>query len=453
MAMDLGDAKLTLGVNDKAFNSKMQGIGMKTQALGRKFTKMGQAMVLAGVAIAGALAGMVISYAKVGDEIAKMAKRTGFGTEALSELRHVAELTGTDLSAIEKAAKKMSKTIVDASDGLMTYIRAFDRIGLSAEELLKLEPEEQFWAIARAIEALENQAIKAATAVDIFGRAGTMLLPTVALTAGDLDKGTKQADDLGVVYDEEAAAASESFTDAMFELKRSLQGSAAALIEDLLPAISDFTENKLIPAVTGVIDWIQANEDLIGTLINVSKYLVAGGVLLIGLGMVAKAIVAINAAAIVMHGLMGPAGWARLAIGLAGAAASIVAMNRMLAIASGDTGDTGLEITQKAKDAIKRGLAEGIITPDMLPSMQFGGEVPGPIGAPVPVMAHGGEQFAGVGNKLGSTFNVSIGNFMGDESSLREFARTIKELQGQDGRRTSFSGVNRLGYFPGSSSV
>ena len=52
---------------------------------------------------------------------------------------------------------------------------------------------------------------------------------------------------------------------------------------------------------------------------------------------------------------------------------------------------------------------------------------------------------------MGSTYNISIGNFMGDESSLREFSRRMQEIAAQDGRRTSFPGINRAEYFPGSS--
>ena len=84
--------------------------------------------------------------------------------------------------------------------------------------------------------------------------------------------------------------------------------------------------------------------------------------------------------------------------------------------------------------------------------MQYGGIVPGPIGAPVPIIAHGGEQFAGVGKSMGGT-NIYIGSFMGDESSLRTFAKKIQDIMGQNNRRTSFSGINKWDYFPGSSSV
>ena len=155
-----------------------------------QFKKAGRTIAVAGAAITGAITLMVRSYVKAGDEIHKMALRTSFSTEALSELQYAAEISGASLSDIEKGVKKMSKTILDASDGLATYVRAFDRIGLSAEDLIKLSPEEQFDKIAKAIASVENPTIRAATAQDIFGRAGTKLLPLFA--AGE--KGPRNGD-------------------------------------------------------------------------------------------------------------------------------------------------------------------------------------------------------------------------------------------------------------------
>ena len=86
-----------------------------------------------------------------------------------------------------------------------------------------------------------------------------------------------------------------------------------------------------------------------------------------------------------------------------------------------------------------------------MPMLAKGGIVPGPIGAPIPIIAHGGEQFAGIGKSFGAV-NINIyGDYMGDESSKRALIRKFKELMAQDTRRTSFAGINRVGYFPGSS--
>ena len=81
-----------------------------------------------------------------------------------------------------------------------------------------------------------------------------------------------------------------------------------------------------------------------------------------------------------------------------------------------------------------------------VPSLAAGGTIlgPGPVGAPVPIIAHVGEQYLGVGgNARGG--NVTIVNqnkyevqtlaFTGDQASLRRLARMIDELNQQDKRR------------------
>ncbi len=43
-----------------------------------------------------------------------------------------------------------------------------------------------------------------------------------------------------------------------------------------------------------------------------------------------------------------------------------------------------------------------------MPSMKRGGIVPGPLGKPIPIIAHGGEPFGGVGGRMGTVINVNV---------------------------------------------
>ena len=92
MAISIGDAVLKVGVDTKSLEKGMKGIGATIKkhqkAIGIGMTVMGGAILAAGVM-------SVKSFAKMGDEVAKMARKTGFTTETLSELRHAAELSGT----------------------------------------------------------------------------------------------------------------------------------------------------------------------------------------------------------------------------------------------------------------------------------------------------------------------------------------------------------------------
>jgi len=144
----------------KADQKTLGGMSAKTA---QSFQRMGRTMTIAGAALLGTMGGLVREYAKAGDEVHKMGLRTGFTAERLSELQYAAQISGTNLNALEKGVKRMAKTITDASEGMTTYQRAFDRIGVNYEELARLKPEQQFDAIAEAIARVEDPTIRAAT--------------------------------------------------------------------------------------------------------------------------------------------------------------------------------------------------------------------------------------------------------------------------------------------------
>lgn len=427
--MELGDAKYTVNVKDEA-TAKMKRIEGSMDSMGKKFTKVGAAMMLAGVAIGGGIFKLTDSYTKAGDEVAKMAKRTGFSTESLSELRHAAKLSGSDIGTLEKGVKRMSSAIEDAKDGLETYTRSFDKLGLSIDDIAAMTPEEQFWAIANALADLDDATMKAALAQDFFGRAGTDLLPMLAEGTEGIAAMRQEAHDLGIVFNEEAAAECENFQDALTNLKESLAGLGREIVDDLTPIMIGWIE-KITETIKRIKDWTEAHPGLAENLLKLAGILAVGGAIMMALGSLARAIVAINVALAIMHGLAGPAGWAKMAAGLILAAGVIYGMHKLT------TWEPGMpEVAMPG-----------------VPVMQAGGIVPGPFGKPVPILAHGGELVSGLHGKAigGTTINISMGNYLGDEASLREFARAMGDILGQDVRRTSFSGVNTLEYFPGSS--
>jgi len=426
--MDIGDAKITINADDKA-SAKLQNVSVSLDQMGKKATIAGAAMLAAGVALAAGLFKMADSYTKAGDEIAKMSKRTGIATEELSIMRHIAGLSGTSLESVEKGIKRMASTLEDAKDGLETYTKSFDKLGLSIEDIVDMSPEEQFWAISEAIAAIEDPTERAALAQDMFGRAGTDLLPILADGKEGVDEMRESAEQYATIYSVDAAEASEHFQDSIFELKQELAKLGNQFIDDLLPTLEIYIQKaKDVVEQMGV--WTEEHPELAKQLLTLAGILGVGGAVLLAFGAVAKAIVAINAALIIMRALSGPKGWIELAAGLAIAGGAIYAVNKLMQWQPG---------------------MEEVEMPEV-PAMQSGGIVPGPFGQPTPIMAHGGELVSGLhGEAMGTTVNISMGNYLGDEGSLREFVRMLKDVIGQDTRRTSFAGVNKLGYYPGSS--
>ena len=208
---------------------------------------MGLAATAAGVAVLLVFKKMVKQYVETGDMIHKMALRTGFAAETLSELAYAADISGADITMLEKGVKKMSKTIVDAGYGLETYLRVFRSLGLDIQDLMKLSPEEQFLKIGDAIARMENQTLKTAAAVDVFGRSGTMLLPFFQEGAEGIAALREEAHKLGIIFDMEAATKAAKLKDAQTALTGSVKGLSIAILNDLIPVLTDVTK--------GFTDW------------------------------------------------------------------------------------------------------------------------------------------------------------------------------------------------------
>src|SRR6185295_15213957 len=105
---------------------------------------IGSKMFAAGLGLAAPLGAAAKLFADMGDELAKASTRTGIGVEELSRLKYAADQSGTSLEGLEKGIKKLSQNLVTANTGGKEMADTFKELGLNAEELTKLKPDEQF---------------------------------------------------------------------------------------------------------------------------------------------------------------------------------------------------------------------------------------------------------------------------------------------------------------------
>jgi len=260
MAFQAGAIVSQLTLDRSKFSASIKAVQKQTKSLGGwvkknsgQFKAMGLAIAAMGAAALLTFKKMVSQYVETGDMIHKMALRTSFAAETLSELAYAADISGADITMLEKGVKKMSKTIVDASYGLETYLRVFRSLGLEIDDLMEMDPEKQFLTIGNAIASIENPTIQAAAAVDVFGRSGTMLLPLFKEGAEGMAKLREEAHTLGIVFDMEAATKAAKLKDAQTALKGSIQGVSIAILNDLIPVITDVVKKST--------DWFVKNRE------------------------------------------------------------------------------------------------------------------------------------------------------------------------------------------------
>jgi len=432
----------------KSWQDRFKAVGESCAELGRSLGKIAVGVGAIGAAITTMAVSSIKAFADMGQELSILKIQTGLSVKTLSELKYMADLAEVDLSSLVIAIKTMSSMLYDASKGLRTakkeaeklgkafdyeewaktepVVAAFEALGLSIENLVALSPEERFWAVANAIGRIEDANTRAALATDVFGRGALALLPILAQTTEEMQTARDMAAKLGVTMDEETLAKAEALDLALKNLQESFRGVGLQIGETLMPYIVALAD-KLIPIIENIMKWIEKNPEWVTAIAAVGAAFVAFGMIL---GTIAAILLMINI-------LMG--NW--IAVAIAG----------VVALAAGLGTYFGLKELQKKTEKMSA-------TPGAIPTSKVT-----PLSETIPgkweKMAKGGiivgeagpEAIIPLGEGMGSTYSINIGNFMGDESSLRAFARKLKDIIGEDGRRTSFSGINRLEYFPGSS--
>lgn len=216
---------------------------------------------IAGVATvaAGAVTGMFAfakSVADQGDHVQKLSRQLGTSTEFISGMGYAADLSGSSLDSFATSTRKMEKSITDLGDGLSTQVRAFDRLGLTFEDLKRLSPEQQFLTIADRMAAMEDPTKRTATAMDIFGSSVAELVPLLSQGSAGIDAMRAEAERLGLVMSEDFANASAQFNDDLTRSAGVMTGIKREIGEGLLPEL-DALLQSFVDSADGGDAWVE----------------------------------------------------------------------------------------------------------------------------------------------------------------------------------------------------
>jgi hypothetical protein len=243
---------------------------------------VGGAMTGAGLAISGIgvpFAMAAKSAIDTAEAFYDMAQRTGASTEALSAVSFAALEAGASAGAVEMAFKKSSKVLEDASTGSKAAAESLSKIGLSVDDLMKMKPDDRFFAMAKGLDSIKDAGARSAISQELFGKSGTELIPIL----GDLAKGqaavVETANQFGQVVTGKAAKSANDFNDAASRLMKSLGGVFIAMVDSgLIDTLSTFANRMaiLIGEFTKAHPNIVAVAAVLGTVAAVVGPLVAG---------------------------------------------------------------------------------------------------------------------------------------------------------------------------------
>jgi len=282
-AIRAGQAYVELSTRDSKLVKGLRSAEQRLRAFAASVSSLGTRLVGLGAMAAGPLVAASRMFEDLGDNLAKASARTGVAVEELSELAFAADLSGADLATLELGLRKMSQTIVDAAAGSQSANDAFGRLGLTVADLAQLTPDQQFKLLADQISQIFNPTLRAAMALDIFGRSGTRLLPLMADGAEGIERLERQARELGLTWSTADAKAAEAFRDTLTVLWKVIQRGIALVGGALVPVLSDAAQ-WITRATKTVSGWINRNRQLIVIAFKVALAVMAGGLALLAFG-------------------------------------------------------------------------------------------------------------------------------------------------------------------------
>jgi len=218
------------------------------------FGKMLNMTALAIVAVGAALTKLTFNAAKVGDEFAKSAKMVGISAEALHRFAFAAEIGGAAMRDITTSLRVISKRVNDANNGLTTSVRAFSQAGIAVRKANGefKNAEELLLDSADAFAAMTNTTERTALAQELFGRAGTKLIPLLIEGTDAMRKLMNETEELGLVFTAVESKNAEEFTDELLRMNSSFKGVGLAIGKALMPIFRDlftFIKNLIIPII------------------------------------------------------------------------------------------------------------------------------------------------------------------------------------------------------------
>jgi hypothetical protein len=187
-------------------------------------------------AVAG-LGGLVLKTAATSDELVELSDKVGIGVEALQEYKFIGEQTGTSLETVTGSMARLIRGMNDTRQGTGTAKDAFAELGISVLDVDGNLRDSQvvFGDALDALGGIEDETLRDALAMEIFGKSAQELNPIIDLGTEGLYEMMQAARESGAVMSEETVVGMAALHDSVASIKMGFQGLVGTLAAEFLP--------------------------------------------------------------------------------------------------------------------------------------------------------------------------------------------------------------------------
>ena len=229
-------AKLTLDSSE--YEEGLEDAEKKGGGFGSA-VKMAAGGVAAGMtAVVGATSAVSAAFikgaggaAEYGDNIDKMSQKMGLSAEKYQEWDAILQHSGSSIEAMKSSMKTLATAAETGSD-------AFEKLGISQEQLSQMSQEELFEATISALQNVEDTTERTYLAGKTLGRGATELGALLNTSAEETEAMRQRVHELGGVMSDEAVKSAAQYQDSLQDMTTAFEGVKRNLMSSFLPSIT-----------------------------------------------------------------------------------------------------------------------------------------------------------------------------------------------------------------------
>lgn len=231
--MAIPEVKVKVGAD----TSELEGGLARAQASLRNFGTQLRNIGAVATGVGAGLAAALKSSVNRADELAKVAQKIGVPVEELSQLEHVANLSGVSLGDLQIGLAQLSRKMVEGGDIFTDF-----GVSLRDAEGVMRPTSEVLADLADVLSQMPDGAEKTAAAMELLGRSGANMIPMLNAGAAGIAEGMAEADALGQTVTQGMGKEAEALNDNLSRLQTTLAGLSSQMATELVPVINSILE-------------------------------------------------------------------------------------------------------------------------------------------------------------------------------------------------------------------
>ena len=248
---------------DEQFVQAMQRSGGAAQTAGGQAEEAGKSAKkgAAGLVVAAAAAtamykgynflkGAINTTVQLSKNTAAFSRVSGLSQKESQAWVLTAQERGIQTKQLGVSMATLGRQLGGVTPPTKSTMAAFQQLGLSQQQLMKMPMEQKMATIADAFQKLPNGVDKAALSQRLFGRSGQQLLPLFTDGAKGLNEQLQMTQKL-VPYQKNSAKQALDLAAQQRELNMAMTGAKVAIGTALLPVLSELVQD-LTPIITAV---------------------------------------------------------------------------------------------------------------------------------------------------------------------------------------------------------